>query len=153
MQYVKKISAILLIWFMMIAVGSAKQIEQKEITSYTFSYYTSFLNAVLVPDIETYIDEFKVLPYNKEKGKELIKGVINLIQGHLTALNMLVPPGQKYPVSLIVMPPDKNLNVVYYLNIVLPLVEYNQVGKITSILLISKNFFCGMESLVVKEKA
>jgi len=66
---------------------------------------------------------------------------------------MLIKPGQKYPVSLVVIPPNENAIVVYYLNVVLPVVEYDEVGKISSILLISKNFFCGVESLIKKEKA
>ena len=153
MQYVKKISALLLIWFMIFSFASAAQIKDRTIETYTFSYYTSFLNAVLIPDIENYIKEFKLPPYNNEKGKRLIEGVIGIIQGHLQSNNMLIKPGQKYPVSLVVIPPNENAIVVYYLNVVLPVVEYDEVGKISSILLISKNFFCGVESLIKKEKA
>ncbi len=152
MQYIKKISALLLICFLLIpAIISAKQIEKRELESYTFSYYVMFLDNVLVPDIRNYVHEFKLIPYNEQKGDQIIKGVSNIILSHLQSNNILIPPGKKYPVSLIVVPPDYEGNVLYYINVILPLVEYNEKGKITSILMISINFFCGRESLIKKQ--
>ena len=153
MQYVKKISAILLIWFMIFSVSvSAKQIEPRNIETYTFNYYSSFLNSVLIPQIEDYVLTFNLLPYTKEKGYELISGVIEIIGNHLESFNMLVPPGKKYPVTLIIIPPDNEGTVVYYVNVILPLLEYDDHGKMTSVLLISKNFFCTKISLLKKEE-
>ena len=153
MQYVKKISAILLIWFMIFSVGvTAKQIEKRKIETYTFNYYVSFLNSVLIPDIEKFIDGYDLLPVSKEKGKMLIQGIISIIQSHIQSNNIIVPPGHHYPVSLILIPPDQNAVVVYYINVVIPLIEYDERGKITSMLIISKNFFCGREILSEKQK-
>ena len=151
MQYVKKISALLLIWFMLIAVGSAKQPEKRTMQSYTFSYYSDFLSKVLIPDIEKFIDQYKISPYSEERGKELIQGVISIVQSHLSSNNVLIPPGRKYPVTLVVIPPDKDKIIVYYINVIFPFVEYDPRGKINSVLMISKNFYCGHESLAKKE--
>jgi len=138
---------------MIFSVGvTAKQIEQRKIETYTFNYYSSFLNSVLIPDIENFIDGYDFIPINKEKGKVLIKGIISIIQSYLESGNLIIPPGYKYPVSLLIIPPDQNAVIVYYINVVIPLIEYDERGKITSMLIISKNFFCGRETLSEKQK-
>jgi hypothetical protein len=130
---------------------TAKQIEQRIIETYTFNYYSSFLNSVLVPEIEEYVLTFNILPYTKEKGRELVDGVIKIIGNHLEAFNIIVPPGRKYPVSLIITPPDNTGAIVYFVNIILPLIEYNDNAKMTSVLMFSKNFFCAKLSLLKKK--
>lgn len=152
MRYIKKISTLLLICFLLIpATISARQIKERKIESYTFSYYVKFLDGVLIPQIEEYIDEFNFLPYCDEKGDQIVKGVSNIIKSHLQSNNILIPPGKKYPVSLVAAPLNNKENIIYYVNIILPLVEYNEKGKITSILMISRNFFCGKESFSKKQ--
>ena len=148
MQYIKKISIILLIWFVICSVGvSAQSIEK-----YTFSYYSSFLNTVLIPEIEEYILSLDLLPYSEEKGKKAINGIIIIIKRHASMMNIIVPPGKTYPVTLVGIPPDENGLVVYYINVVIPLLEYSDIGKITSVLIISKNFFCIKNIILKKEK-
>lgn len=145
MQLLKKISTLFLIWFMIVTIGSAKQIENRNLETYTFSYYSNFLDKTLIPEIKKYIEAFELIPYSSEKGNSLIQGVLQIIEAHLISNNMLVHPNQQYPVTLAVIPPDENNVIIYYVNIVLPLIEYDEEGKINSVLMISKNFFCGKE--------
>lgn len=153
MQYIKKISILLLIWFVICSMGiSAQTIKPKNIESYTFEYYVSFLNSVLVPEIEKHVLNFNILPYDKETGRILISGVIKIIQKHADSFNIIVPPGKQYPVSLIIIPPDSQGLSIFYVNVIIPLLEYDDNAKIASVLMISKNFFCVKIELPKKEK-
>lgn len=140
------------IMFILIAVCSAKQIEQRKLESYTSSYYLKFLDNILIPSIEEYIDNNELMPYTKEKGEVLVAGVVEIIHSHLSSDNILIQPEMKYMAVLLTMPSDNNLVIYYFLNISLPIVEYDQKGKIPSFLMISKNFFCGMEQTTPKKK-
>ena len=133
------------------AILFAKHIEERKIESYTTSYYLNFFDKVLIPQIEEYISNYKLVPYSQEKGEELVTGVIQIIQNHVRSNNILLKQGMQYPVTLVVVPPNHNEIVVYYLNLVLTVVEYDPRSKISSLLMLSKNFFCGMESLAKKQ--
>ena len=148
MLFVKKISIILFILFLLVGVSSA---GEKDISIYTFSYYSSFLNSVLFPEIEEYVSEMDLIPYSKQKGKIFTQGIIEIIELHLMSFDLLIPPETPYPVSLLAMISDNDDFIIYYVNITLPLIEYDTVAKIPTVLTISKNFFCAKEFTVKKE--
>ena len=142
---------ILIILLMSSAILFAKHIEERKIESYTTSYYLNFYNKILVPQIEEYISNFQLAPYSQEKGEKLVTGVIQIIQNHVKSNNILLKEGMQYPVTLVVVPPNDNGTIIYYLNLVITVIEYDSRSKITSLLMLSKNFFCGMESLSKKQ--
>ena len=108
-------------------------------------------NNVLVPQIDEYLIDFKLIPYSQEKGEELVSGVIKIVKNHVVANNILLREGMQYPVTLIVVPSNDNVTVVYYVNLTLSVIEYDPRSKLTSIITISKNFFCGIESMAPKQ--
>jgi len=141
----------ILIMFLLVGVCSAKYIEKRKLESYTTSYYLKFFDNVLVPQVNEYIKDFNLTPYSQEKGEELVSGVIQVVKNHVRSNNILLKKGMQYPVTLVVVPPNQNGTVVFYLNLTLTVIEYDARSNLTSLLMLSKNFFCGMESLTKKQ--
>lgn len=150
MQSVKKTSIIMIILFFFVIVCFANPVQKRSIETYDVSYYLKFLDNVLVPAIQYYIEGNMLSTYNEHTGKKLIDGVIKIIQSHVESYNIIIPPGQQYPVSLVATP--NNDIVVYSINVVFPFVVYDKKGGVNSMLGISINFFCGKESVSNKER-
>ena len=137
--------------FVMTVTISAKQIEKRKLESYTTSYYLNMFNNVLVPQINEYLIDFKLTPYNQEKGEEVVSGIIQIVKNHVAANNIILTEGMQFPVTLVVLPSKDNTTVVYYANLTLTVIEYDPRSKLTSLLGLSKNFFCGMKSTAPKQ--
>ena len=149
MQSIKNTSIILIVLFLLTIFAFAKPIEKRKLESYTKSYYLNFLDNVLVPNIEEYIDTNPIKAFNEQNGQRLINGIIyEVIQPHIASDNVMLLP---YTIYLKGMPSKDGTIIRYILSIPLTFVQYDERGKMVLALKIELEIFCGLEVITEKK--
>jgi len=138
-----KKSLIVFLLVLCFSITSSAQNPTIDLSKYTFLHITKALNDKVYPEIKEFVKSHDLLPYSDEKGTEYINLIADIIIKHEINKDFLLKV-KPYVALQVVEDLGVPQRVIFYLQISLQLIEYEQLkdgNPILGDLVIIKHIF------------